>query len=249
MASTTETGHAKNVANFEQLTVDCTALGTSYNPSNPLIKLAALNAQLASAKANIAAVNTAHAANSNAIAARDVVFSPLSKLSTRILNSLKASGTTVQVDESAQTLVRKLQGRRATAKLTDEEKKAAEAAGKSVNEISASQMSFDNRLDNLDKFIKLLTSVTLYAPNEADLKVAALTATYNDLKAKNLAVVNSETALSNARIARDLVLYADNTGMVDISVDVKSYIKSIFGATSPQYKQISKLKFTSRKKK
>ena len=249
MASTTETGHAKNVANYEQLTIDCTALGTSFNPSNPLIKLTALTAQLASGKSSIATVNSAQAANSNAIAARDVAFSPLSKLSTRILNSLKASGTTVQVDESAQTLVRKLQGRRATAKLTDEEKKTAEAAGKSVIEISSSQMSFDNRLDNFDKFIKLLTSVTLYAPNEADLKVAALTATYNDLKAKNLAAVNSETALSNARIARDLIMYADNTGMVDISVDVKTYVKSIFGATSPQYKKISKLKFTSRKKK
>ena len=249
MANNSETGHAKNVANFEQLTIDCTALGTSYNPSNPAIKLTALTAQLTSAKSNIAAVNTAHAAYSNAVAAREVAFSPLSKLSTRILNALKASGTTVQVDDSAQTLVRKLQGRRATAKLTAEEKKAAEAAGNPVTEISSSQMSYDNRIDNFDKFIKLLTSVTLYAPNEADLKVAALTTTYNDLKAKNLAVVNSETALTNARIARDEIMYADTTGMVDISVDVKNYVKSIFGATSPQYKQISKLTFTSRKKK
>jgi hypothetical protein len=249
MASTSETGHAKTVANFEQLTIDCTALGTTYNPSNPVIKLTALTAQLTAGKNAIAAVNAAQAANTNAIAARDVVFSPLSKLSTRILNSLKASGTTLQVDESAQSLVRKLQGRRATAKLTDEEKKTAEAAGKSVTEISSSQMSFDNRIDNFDKFIKLLTSVTLYAPNETDLKVATLTTTLADLKAKNLAVVNSETALSNARIARDKILYDDNTGMVDISVDVKSYVKSIYGATSPQYKQISKLKFTNRKKK
>jgi hypothetical protein len=249
MASTTETGHAKNVANFEQLIIECTALGASYNPSNTAIKLAALTSQLASAKTNVAAVNVAQAANSGAVAARDVAFSSLNKLSTRIFNSLKASGTTVQVDENAQTLVRKLQGRRATAKLTDEEKKAAEAAGKSVIEISTSQMSFDNRLDNFDKFIKLLTSVTLYAPNEADLKVAALTATYNDLKAKNLAAVSSETNLSNARIARDLVLYTNNTGIVDISIDIKNYIKSIFGATSPQYKKISKLKFVSRKKK
>ena len=74
MASTTETGHAKNVANFEQLTIDCTALGTSYNSSNTAIKLAALTAQLTSGKSAIAAVNTAHAANSHAIAARDVVF-------------------------------------------------------------------------------------------------------------------------------------------------------------------------------
>lgn len=249
MSSTTETGHAKNVANFEQLVIDCTAFGTVYNPSNTAIKLATLSTQLAAGKTALAAVNTAQATNSNAIAARDVVFSSLSKLSTRILNSLKASGTTVQIDETAQSLVRKLQGRRATAKLTEEEKKAAEAAGKSVTEISSSQMSFDNRLDNLDKLIKLLTSVPLYAPNEADLKTTALTATLNDLKAKNLAVVNSDTALTNARITRDNIMYADNTGMIDISVDVKSYVKSIYGATSPQYKQISKLTFTNRKKK
>ena len=245
MASNSETGHAKNVANFEQLTIDCTALGTSYNPSNAAIKSAALATLLTSAKNSIAAVNTAHAAYSNAVAAREVGFDPLSKLTTRVMNALKASGTTAQVDDSAQTLVRKLQGRRATAKLTDEEKKAAEAAGKTVTEISSSQMSYDNRLDNFDKLIKLLTSVTLYAPNEADLKVTALTATYTDLKTKNTAVVNADTALTNARIARNVVMYNANTGLVDISVDVKTYIKSIFGATSPQYKQVSALKFTS----
>ena len=33
--------------------------------------------------------------------------------------------------------------------------------------------------------------------------------------------------------------------MVDIALDSKAYIKSAFGGTSPQYKQVSKLKFTS----
>jgi len=28
-------------------------------------------------------------------------------------------------------------------------------------------------------------------------------------------------------------------------LDVKTYIKSVFGATSPQYKKISKIKFTN----
>ena len=245
MASTSETGHAKNVANFEKLIAETSAFGETFNPSKATLKLTALNTQLATAKAAIAAVNSAEPAYKNAVSARDAAFAPLSKLITRINNALKASDTTVQEDESALTLVRKLQGRRATAKKTEDEKKAAAAEGKEIVEISSSQMSFDSRLDNFDKLIKLLSSIPAYAPNEADLKVEALTALYNDLKAKNMAVINAETPLSTARIARNEVLYKQNTGIVDISVDVKNYVKSVFGATSPQYKLISNLKFTS----
>ena len=42
MASTSEVGHAKNVANFETLIIDCQAFGTSYNPSNTAITITAL---------------------------------------------------------------------------------------------------------------------------------------------------------------------------------------------------------------
>jgi len=245
MASTSETGHAKNVANFEKLIAETSAFGENFNPSKATLKLTALNTQLATAKAAIAAVNSAEPAYKNAVSARDAAFAPLGKLITRINNALKASDTTVQEDESALTLVRKLQGRRATAKKTEDEKKALAAEGKEVVEISSSQMSFDSRLENFDRLIKLLSSIPAYAPNEADLKVEALTALYNDLKAKNMAVINAETPLSTARIARNEVLYKQNTGIVDITVDVKNYVKSVFGATSPQYKLISNLKFTS----
>jgi hypothetical protein len=245
MASTSETGHAKNVANFEKLIAETSAFGENFNPSKATLKLTALNTQLATAKAAIAAVNSAEPAYKNAVSARDAAFAPLGKLITRINNALKASDTTVQEDESALTLVRKLQGRRATAKKTEDEKKALAVEGKEVVEISSSQMSFDSRLDNFDKLIKLLSSIPAYAPNEADLKVEALTTLYNDLKAKNMAVINAETPLSTARIARNEVLYKQNTGIVDITVDVKNYVKSVFGATSPQYKLISNLKFTS----
>jgi hypothetical protein len=105
-------------------------------------------------------------------------------------------------------------------------------------------MSFDSRIDNFDKLIKLLTSITLYAPNEADLKVTALTAVLTDLKAKNLAVTTAEVPLNNARISRNDTLYKANAGLVDIALDVKTYIKSVYGATSPQYKKIRKIKFT-----
>ena len=246
MASTSETGHAKNVTNLESLITSIIALGTTYNPSRDSIKLTALQTLLNVSKESLNTVNIAQAAYSNAVAARKVAFEPCGKLITRVMNSLKASGTSTQVVQSARTIVRKLQGRRASAKITEEEKKALEAEGKEVNQISASQMSFDNRIENFDKLIMLLSSVPLYNPNEEELKIETLKALYSQLKEKNTEVILPIVQLSNSRIARNKILYKENTGIVDIAVDSKTYIKSVFGATSPQYKQVSRLYFKNR---
>jgi len=246
MGSTSETGHANNVANFENLITSTTAFGTSYNPSKDTLKSSSLQTLLDAAKESLNAVNIAQSAYSNAVAARESSFEPFSKLITRVNNALKATDTTIQVDESAQTIVRKLQGKRASVKLTDEEKKALEAEGKEVNQISAAQLSYDSRLENFDKLIMLLTSVALYNPNEEELKVESLKTLYSNLKIKNTDVLIPTIQLSNARIYRNDILYKPLTGLVDIAFDTKVYIKSVFGATSPQYKQISKLNFTVR---
>ena len=244
MASTSELGHNRNAINFDTLIINCISFGTAYNPSKASLKITALQAQSTLAKNSITAINSLTPAYKNAVSARVSAFKTFDKLITRVNNALKASDTSQQVDESAQTIIRKLQGRRATPKKTEEQKKVASEAGIEIVEISTSQMSYDSRLDNLDKLIKLLASVPQYAPNEADLKVTALTALYNDLKAKNLAVINTEVPLNNARIARNEIMYKENVGLVDIALDIKTYIKSVYGATSPQFKQISGLKFS-----
>lgn len=243
MTSTSETGHAKNAAHFDELISSVLGYGKDYNPSKASLKAEALQSVSANANNVIGVVHALSAAYRNAVAARQAAFSPLSKLATRTLNSLKATDTTVLVDESARTFVRKIQGRRATPKMTEAEKKAEAEAGKEVVEISSSQMSYDSRLDNFDKLVKFLSGVPQYAPNEEDLKVTTLTALYNDLKAKNSAVVNAAISLNNTRILRNEVMYKANTGLVDLAIDTKTYIKSVFGATSPQFKMVSKLEF------
>jgi hypothetical protein len=243
MASTSEIGHAKNVANFEALITYITSLGAAYNPSRVAIKLAALQTQLTSAKASITAINAAFPAYSNAVAAREAAFVPLGKLVTRVGNALKATDASPQVIDNAKTIIRKLQGYRAKQKKTEPVPANAEATATEPKTISISQLSFDNRLDNFDKLIKLVASIPQYAPNEADLKVTALTSVHTDLKTKNLAVITAEAPLINARIARNVVLYATITGVFDISADVKVYIKSIYGATSEQYKAVGGLIF------
>ena len=53
MASNTETGHNKNVTNFETLIIACTGFGTPYNPSNPNITIPILTTQHIEAKASV----------------------------------------------------------------------------------------------------------------------------------------------------------------------------------------------------
>jgi hypothetical protein len=45
------------------------------------------------------------------------------------------------------------------------------------------------------------------------------------------------------RISRNKSLYTPNTGIVDTATKSKDYVKSIFGATSPEYKMVKGLKF------
>jgi hypothetical protein len=140
----------------------------------------------------------------------------------------------------------KIQGRRA--KAIEKPDPARLAAGEApAKTASTSQQSYDKMIDHLAQLIATLTAEARYLPNENELKVANLNTILADLRARNTAVINTTTALSNARIARDRVLYAEGTGMVDIALDVKQYVKSVFGATSPQYKQVSGLKFNRSK--
>lgn len=247
MSKINDSGHAKNIANFEMLTVYVTGYGSVYNPSNASIQLSNLTAKAAEALSINQQVNDMAAKNSNAVALRDLSFQPLKKFSTRILNAIKASNVSQQVTDNAISHNRKLQGQRASAKLTDEEKDKLAAQGVAVNQISAAQLSYDNQLNTLDKQIKLLATIPSYNPNETELQIATLTALYNDLLQKNRDVVARASELSTQRLNRDRILYHPETGIVALALDVKNYVISIFGASSPQYKQISGIPFRTLK--
>ncbi len=245
MASTTETGHAKNVATFEDLISFCTGYGAAYNPSKVALKLAGLATQLTGANAALQAVKVAKTAYDNATNARELAFKPLKPLATKIVNGLAATEAAEQTVDDVKTTNLKIQGRRATA-IKQPDAKALAAGEEPVKTASTSQQSFDKLIDHFAQVIATLTAEPKYLPNENELKVATLNVTLTDLKAKNTAVINATTAVSNARIARDKALYGDVTGMVDTALDIKQYVKSVFGASSPQYKQVSGLKFTKR---
>ncbi|MBI4947297.1 MAG: hypothetical protein HY840_12960 [Bacteroidetes bacterium] len=113
MSSTSETGHAKNVANFEDLISFCTGYGTAYNPSKASIKLPALNTLFTSAKTVLQTVKSNKTILDNATNVREIGFEPFKKLCTRIVNALEATDASKQTVNDAKTINRKIQGKRA----------------------------------------------------------------------------------------------------------------------------------------
>ena len=247
MASTFETGHAKNVANFDELISFITGYGAVYNPSKASLKLTALKTLSTNAKNAVNTVNGAMPSYKNAVANRQSAFTPLSKLITRVMNAAIVTMSKEEEIEHVRSLVRKIQGRRAEAKKSEEELQALALVGKETKNISASQMSYDNRIDSLDKLIKLLSSNTLYKPNETELKLTSLTNLFKQLSDANALVLQATVPLSNARLVRNDVLYLGEDCLVTVALESKTYIKSLFSVGSPQYKQISKLYFKTQK--
>lgn len=243
MPSTSETGHSKNVANLTDLIAFVTGYGATYNPSKTALKLASLNTLATTAQTALADVVSKNTAYNNAVNARVQAFDGLKALSTRLVNALETTDATTEKISDAKGFNRKLQGKRASTPQAPTDPNAP-----APNTISASQQSYDQLIQHFAGLISVLQSETTYAPNENDLKIATLTAKQTDLTTKNTGVATAYTLVSNSRINRDKLLYKDSTGLVDIATEVKKYIKSIYGATSPEYAQVKGIEFKKVKK-
>ena len=239
MASTSETGHAKNVANFQDLIEFVTGYGATYNPSKNSLKLPQLIALKASAEGNLADVITKNTNYNNKVNERITAFSGLKSFSTRLVNALQTTDATPETIGNAKTFNRKMQGKKASSAQTPTDPNTP-----APTTISTSQQSYDQLIQHLSGLTSVLEAETSYTPNETDLQVATIQAKIADLSTKNTAVATAYTSISNSRIARNETLYTSATSLVETALEVKKYVKSVFGATSPQYAQVKSIEFS-----
>ena len=251
MSTFFETGHAKNVANLLKLNQQIATYGLTYNPSNNAIKATVLATLYNTANTKLTTVNNLFTTWKNATNARELAFDPLAKQATQILASLQSLGIAQQTIDDFAFQTQKF--RSSGSKLTKAdagiiEDPNADTANKTTlpvkKTVSVSQQSFDNLIEHYDKIIKLLASVPAYNPTETALKVATLQTTLANLKTLNTAAYTSAAKVSNARIARNKILYENPDALIVLAKAVKAYIKGKFGASSPEYGQVSSIKFT-----
>jgi len=242
MASTSETGHAKNVANFQDLISFVTSYEATYNPTKNTLKLPQLTTLATASQTSLADVITKNTEYNNKINQRVNAFRGLKVLSTRLVNALEITDATAQVIKDAKGFNRKLQGKKALTNATPIDPNTP-----APTTISTIQLSYDQQIQHLAGLTSILISEPSYAPNETELATATLTALQTNLTTKNNEVATAYANISNSRIARNNTLYGTHTGLVEIATEVKKYIKSLFGATSPQFAQVKGIEFKNAK--
>ena len=240
MPSTSEVGHAKNVANLQKLTEQVTVY-TLYNPPVENLKITNLQTLYSTASSKLNEVEDKRNANKNAITLRQTAFENLKSTCTRIINLLEILGLPQGTLDQAKSLNRLIQGGQKKAVTPPEE-------GKNETKIvSTSRQSYTQMAENFGILLQLLSTISSYSPNEDDLKLANLNTYKESLMSSTQSVDQTEAELNNKLIERDQILYADGTGLYTIAQNVKKYVKSLYGATSPEYANVSSIEFTSRK--
>lgn len=238
MASTSETGHAKNLANANLLNTYIIQLGAAYNPSNPNLLLANLQNIYTTCNTNQEAVNTFVAPYTFAVDAREAIFAPVNKKVTLIRKAYKATeGVTPAQMEDFMTIARKIKGTRksTTSPTTD--------AAEEQTQHSTSQMSYDQRTNNYGLLISQLQNTPNYNPNETEYKIVTLQAEKNAMLQATQNVANTFVPLNSARATRNNSFYLAENNLVDTYNKAKDYLFSILDNKSVQYKAIVKIKF------
>ena len=241
MASTSEVGHAKNIANLNLLNTNIIALSSIYDPSNSQLKIGNLQSTYTTAFTQQESVNNLVAPYSVAVDAREAIFKPLNRELTKLRKAYKATDGVTQVQlEDFMTIIRKLKGVKKTKSKPSTNPEEAQV------DYSTSQMSYDQRTNTMDSLISLLQNTPNFNPNENEYKVVA----YQDKKAlmlqKTQAVADTFIPLNNARSTRNNTLYNSDDNLVDLANKAKDYLFTILDTSSAQYKAIAKIKFKKR---
>lgn len=186
MASTSETGHAKNIANFQNLIEFVTGYGNSYNPSKDSLKLPQLISLKASAENALSEVITKNTEYNNKVNERINAFSNMRSLSTRLINALQTTDATSETIGNAKTFNRKMQGKKAS-----ETQMLSDPNTPAPTTISTSQQSYDQLIQHLIGLKSVLKAEPSYQPNETELQVGSIEEKIDDLSTKNKAVATA----------------------------------------------------------
>lgn len=246
MSTIKEAGHAKMVSNFRTLVNNISTLGSKYNPGNPNLQLAQLQALLADADTKIVNLVDANANYKQKVVAKDLAFKDLKKLSSSIIATLQSSGVEAKTIENAKSFHKKIQGTRITKKPT-ETPDTHNAAPPPPKTISTSQQSASQQIQHLGGLISILETEPNYTPNEPELQIAGLKAKQNDMLAKINDIDVAFANANNKRIERNEVLYTNPNSVYTSATEAKNYIRAVFGLQSKEYRAISKLRFVNKK--
>lgn len=242
MASTAKYGHVINVSNFHKLIKYVIEYAEHYNPASTHLMPEQLHILASKAQQQLAEVIVKNTAHQNAINERKQAHKELELLFNRIINCFYLTEASAEKIADAVVLQRKMLGKKTQSGKTKNDPVTG------LPKKFKSQQSYHHQLQHLANLIAILQSEPSYDVFENDLKLSTILAFQKSLIQKNTNVTLTYTELSNARIARNEILYAPDTGLIYRAAMVKKYIQALYGFTSPQYAQVRGIYFMKEKK-
>ena len=233
--STSEVGHAKNVANFTALIQLLEEMGPLYQPTNPAIAIANLILLRNKLTTSIQNLSDKIPPFKIAVANRENAFRDLSKRATRVKNSFNSVGFSEAEKDNVIAIVKKIRGDQPI-------RKAANLENAQTESISNAQLSYTSRANHLQALASLLNSYPTYTPNEEELTTVNLIALYNQLQELNNEAASKTFALITARKERNDLLYNNPGNLLSLVTPIKNYMKSVTGAQD-YYRAAVALKF------
>lgn len=240
-----ETGHHINIENLDLLAKKIKAMGTAYKPVKKEILLLNLEGKYNEGKMHSTKIDGLLSSWKIVVDDRQEVFKKVKPLVTRIIGNLYGMDVKSSLIEDAKQLQAKINSTRLT-KPKDKSIENDQDADESKH--SVSQQSFNSMVKNYSSFLSLLEKAPGYQTNIADLTLLSLQNFKKQLQIANTTMNTSSTDLYNARADRNLFLYTPETGLVDIALSAKNYIKGMYGASHPTYLDSKKVSFKNIRK-
>ncbi len=236
MSSNSETGHAVNLSNAKMLIDRCATFGPAFQPSNSSLTLANATAQWTTGVSLHSIVSNASQVVRIPINERDDAFEEADRIVVRSSYYYQSTAASAAAMKDAKGLVRKFTG-------SNVRRPKDQQGNADANWVSNSQQSYTKRQETFMMLRSFYASDPNYAPNEVELQIPSLTTMEAGLKMHNDNMSALLAPVKAARIDRDKLLYEEGTGLVDVMLAMKQYVKGVFGATSPEYKSISGIRF------
>jgi hypothetical protein len=240
--SNTENTPAKALGNFLDM-IQRVELNENYKPSNPSLVVAALKTLHADASAALDSFHSSKAILISSKKERVKTVEQVKATSMRVVNFLKACGAERTKIEQAMTIYRMIHGYKSPGTVKPVEG-ATQIEGEEVRKKSTKQGSQDSLVQNFQKLIQVLKTEVLYNPNEKDLSIEGLEALVNKFKTDDLATATADAAMERAKVKLTKLFDDPRTGVNVVMPAMKLYSKAAFGAKSPEYAGIVKIKHT-----
>jgi hypothetical protein len=236
-----KTGNVKTVAALDKVLQICNAHGASYNPGNDSLQPTALRSLLEQAQEKTEAVNVTRTTYRTAIHARSKSVAGIQKLAAQVVRMVSVSKVSAEDKAEAKLINRRFQS-------VSKKKDVRTSSGKMISQAESepgqsvkrkrpiSQLDRDGIMNNFHQLITLVERLHCYKPNEEEFKVESLKAKLAQLRNESEAATQEAINSSNARIARDQVLYGPD-GVEAKTREAKDYIRAKFGVRSQQSMQ------------